>query len=331
MKIKLYTLVILAALIATSCFKEDDKVEPHAIGDNKIGQVTMGTSYTDQVYFDLATNMFLKTNDIEAWDIGFSCGEDDWELYINTSRGMKVATSGSTDFASVTSSDGLDFDYDKPDGNPDSTAFGMWYAHQGDSIISNEEVYVINLGHNLNFNPKGFGKISIKAIPNGYKVHYAKLDGSKEQNFVVLKSDKYNLKFLNVTNGLVDIEPEKDKWTLHFTRYATYVVNDLGVAEDYQVVGVLLNRNECSAAQDTIYNFNEITLSDTAHFNFSSALDQIGYEWKFYDFDNSVYIIVPNQNFIIKDHQGLFYKLRFIDFYSPTGEKGSPQFEYVKL
>jgi hypothetical protein len=306
-------------------------IEPHTPSSNYIGQVTLGPYYTNQVYFDLPSNQFVKINNIEDWDLGFTCDESRWEIYINTSRNMKVARTGSTDFASVTSSDGLDFIYDKSDGNPDSTAIGTWFTPQGDSIVSNNEVYVVDLGQNSNFNPIGFVKISLKAVPNGYQVKVAKLDGTNPQSFVVLKSATHNLQFLSLSNGVIDIEPEKDAWTLHFTRYTTYVYTDLGVAEDYQVVGTLLNRNKCSAALDTTFAFADITLADTVHFDFSSALDRIGYEWKYYDFDNSIYTIVPDQNFIIKDHKGLFYKLRFIDFYSPTGDKGTPQFEFVQL
>jgi len=57
----------------------------------------------------------------------------------------------------------------------------------------------------------------------------------------------------------------------------------------------------------------------------------IGYEWKYYNFDAALYTIEPGLAYVIRDRDGFYYKLRFIDFYSEGGEKGYPKFEYVRL
>jgi len=36
-------------------------------------------------------------------------------------------------------------------------------------------------------------------------------------------------------------------------------------------------------------------------------------------------------NYVIRDRDGFFYKLRFIDFSNDMGEKGYPKFEFVRL
>ena len=59
--------------------------------------------------------------------------------------------------------------------------------------------------------------------------------------------------------------------------------------------------------------------------------DVIGYDWKYYDFDDGVYTIEPDHNYVIRDRDGFIYKLRYIDFYSDLGEKGYPTFEFVRL
>ncbi len=91
-----------------------------------------------------------------------------------------------------------------------------------------------------------------------------------------------------------------------------------------------------SVALDTISDFNEIALSDTNNFEFSSALDKIGYDWKELIGDVNTgdvyYEIRFNYNYIIKVNNLYYYKLRFINFYDPeSGEKGYPTFELQRL
>ena len=42
-------------------------------------------------------------------------------------------------------------------------------------------------------------------------------------------------------------------------------------------------------------------------------------------------VLIPDMNYVIRDRDGFFYKLRFIDFNNDMGEKGYPKFEYVRL
>lgn len=52
-------------------------------------------------------------------------------------------------------------------------------------------------------------------------------------------------------------------------------------------------------------------------------MDEIGYDWKYYDLSGSgKYIIYQKKVFVIRDQQGYLYKLRFIDFYDNNGQKG---------
>ncbi len=89
-------------------------------------------------------------------------------------------------------------------------------------------------------------------------------------------------------------------------------------------------------ALDTAMEFSQISISDTATLEFSLELDKIGYDWKQLIGDvnsgNVSYEVKPNFNYIIKDGNSYFYKLRFVNFYNPeTGEKGFPVFEYQRL
>jgi hypothetical protein len=91
-----------------------------------------------------------------------------------------------------------------------------------------------------------------------------------------------------------------------------------------------------SVALDTTLAFSDINLSDTLLMDFSLNFDKIGYDWKELIGDvntgNISYETKLNYNYIIRDEQLAYYKLRFISFYNPeTGEKGYPTFEYQRL
>jgi hypothetical protein len=117
---------------------------------------------------------------------------------------------------------------------------------------------------------------------------------------------------------------------MKFTRYATMLTTDDGEQYPYLVTGVLLNPYQVSVALDTS-DFFAIELKDTANYTYTGKLDFIGYDWKFYNFDDGVYTIVPGLNYIIRNNDGYHYKLRFTDFYDEFGVKGTISFETAKL
>ena len=99
----------------------------------------------------------------------------------------------------------------------------------------------------------------------------------------------------------------------------------------YLVTGTLSNINGVMVAIDSSKAFSDITMSDVQSLSFSNHIDAIGYNWKSFDLDNTKYEVLPNRNYIIKDVEGNFYKLRFIDFFNEQGERGYPKFEYQLL
>ena len=65
--------------------------------------------------------------------------------------------------------------------------------------------------------------------------------------------------------------------------------------------------------------------------NYTKALDGIGHDWKYYDFDAGIYTIRPNMNYLIRSVTGYYFKLRFTAFYNRDGLKGYPVIEYQRL
>jgi hypothetical protein len=118
---------------------------------------------------------------------------------------------------------------------------------------------------------------------------------------------------------------------LQFGKYSTLLFTDVGDPYPYLVTGVLLNPYKTVAAMDTIHQFEEVSFNIAEKQNFVIQKDIIGYEWKDYDFDNGMYQVDPEKIYILKNRIGYYYKLRFIDYYNSTGEKGFPTFEFLRL
>ena len=67
------------------------------------------------------------------------------------------------------------------------------------------------------------------------------------------------------------------------------------------------------------------------NYNFSNNQDQIGYNWKSYNLQNNLYVINDEWVYLIKDEEGRYFKMQFIDFYNDVGIKGYPKFKIQEL
>jgi hypothetical protein len=330
----------IAALL-TSCFKEDEKVPPHDPGNVKTVVIEMTNNYKYQVYFDLSSEAVVGTNEKKTWDLGFECGANGWHILLNTSNFMLAAKTGITDFSLSLDTAGLKFKYDESTGNLDSTAIGNWLSIDPiDSIILyTHEVYVIDRGYDELGNLRGLRKIVFESWEaSRYTFRYANLDGSGEQTFTVTKDPSVGFVNFSFDGGgqQLILEPPVYDWDLIFTQYTTLLFTDEGDPYPYLVTGALSNPMTIAVHQDTLMDFTAIDLEFAEGLAYNSIRDEIGYDWKDVVGDlgsgNVSYVIVPGKNYLIRDWQGFYYKLRFVEFYSMTsGEKGYPTFEMQRL
>ena len=334
MRLKINIILLLLLIVFSSCFKEEEMVEPHKPGDVFTSSVKLGQYYKFQVYFDLSTGMDVASNDRNIWDLGFDASDEGWNITLNSSKFMYAANTGLTDFQSVTDTAGLDWNFDNANGHPDSTAIREWLKITLTDTSYPKNVYVIDLGLNELGVPQGLKKVIFEELKNGlYNFKFANVDGSEEYSFTITKDPSLNIVCFSFEDGgkQIEIQPEKNGWDLLFTQYTDLLYTNENDPYPYIVTGVLLNSNSVEAAFDTTMNFNDISIDNILDFDFSSAQNKIGYDWKYYDFDNTVYTVFSNYNYIIRDVEGYFYKLRFIGFYNNQGEKGFPTIEYQKL
>lgn len=316
------TIGFISALLLFACRKEEIAIPKHDPGNVITASVNMEDDYRWQIYFDLKTNSVVGKNRKNAWDLGFETSADGFHVILNAAKFMSVYKTSETDFNSVTTVSG-DQKYDAISGDIDSTAIGDWRTEK--------PVYIIDRGVDALGNT--LDKVKFQLLnydASSYTIQFANLDNTGFKNMTFAKDSLYNFSFLSFNNGgeIVAIEPPKKDWDLCFSQY-TELLFDGNENIYYLVTGCLLNRYDTKATMTEEIGFDEINFSTTTNVPFSAAVNAIGYDWKEYDFVS--YVVDVKKNYIIQDSEGLYYKLRFIDYYSEQGAKGSPKFEFQQL
>lgn len=319
-------------LLFSACFKEETPIPRPPQGDTEVVQIPLTSKYDKQFYFDLFTNQIVASNNNEAWDLAFDANDNGYHIWLNSSKLMQAWNTNTKDFERITSATGAKWNWDYSDGDIQKNAIGEWGIFSNGNVISNKHVYVIDRGVNRNENNLGRRKVVFESLENGtYTIRFSRLDGGDQHTIEIPKDNRYNRVYVSFDNGgeVVKIEPEKNTYDLIFTRY-THIFLEFDTLP-YLVTGALLNTLNVKAAKDSTLNFDDITIADLDKFNFSNNRDAIGYDWKSFDISIEKYDIIAGKFYIVKDQEGNYYKLRFLDFFSDTGERGFPKFEYQRL
>lgn len=315
---KQYFTLLMISLGLFSCEKGEIAINKHEQGD-VITQATGKSTYANQLYFDLGTNTFVKENKKTDWDIAFGCGNHHQLILSNTSKSVSVARKNNASFSEVTTLENLEFVFESSTGHPDSTAFHNW---------TYSDVFVIDLGYNESGIAQGYGKI--KLLNNTESLctfQYGLLNDITPKTYTIDKNSDYNAIFFSIkTESVISVEPPKADWDLCFTQYIYYFHE---FDTPYLVSGVLLNRTDANAYLHQSKDYPALSIDDIIASDFSANIDVIGYSWKV--FNSSNYTVDNTMNFIINSTEGIYYKLRFIDFYNDSGEKGFPKFEYQQI
>jgi len=309
-------------LLVMACKKEEIPVKKHESGEIITSSFEMGSDYRNQAFFDLGTNSFVAQNVKTIWDLGFEASPSGWHVILNSANVMAVARVENTMFNAVTDTIGLTWHWDANTFHLDSTAIGDWR--------NSTAIYVVDRGMDYLGLHRGFAKLKLMHVtPTSYTFMLANLNGSNQQQITIEKDTTLNFMAFSIATGtVVEVEPPKNNWDISFTQFTHYFEQE---EMAYLVTGVLLNPNGVEVAKVFDKEFAQITSDDINNYTFTSAINTIGYEWKYYDFDAGTYLTLPSKNYILKSTEGDYYKLHFIDFYNAQGDKGTPTFELQKL
>jgi hypothetical protein len=328
---RILSFILLLSLLVQSCFKEEEMIPPHEQGDLEEGQVALGSLYEHQAYFDLQTNLEVSASSILDWDLSFESAPGGWTIRLNSAKFMLAGNSGDTVFNAELHAEDLAMNFDHSGGDPDSTAMARCFEQSGDSIRPSRFVYLLDRGSDSQGNALGYKKVQLDRQGEDYLLRLADPEQGVDSTVLIRRDPDLDRIYYSFDHGIRNIAPLPDQWSLLFTRYTTMLVTDEGEDYPYLVVGALLNPNGVAAALDTIHDFMDLEMNDAAELEFTTRQDVIGWEWKYYNFDEGLYTIEPGRHYVIRDRDGYFYKLRFVDFYSSEGVKGYPTFEFVRL
>lgn len=333
---KLFLLFAVLLVFLSSCFKEDERIQPHPRGNVVVDTIAMGQLYQWQFYYDLSQQKEVSKNDKNNYDLAFDCRAELGLIWLNTAAFMRIKHTGKTDFDAVKDTIGAPWKFDKSTYELDSNAIGLLYDTL--SMIVDSEVIVVDRGIDAFGNYLGFYKIQLLSYDGQkYTLKYGSLKGTDSKITEIIKNPAINYSYLsfNESPAVFDQEPPKEKWDLLFTQYTTLLFTDQGEAYPYLVTGILTNPFKVVIAEDTTLDFNTITMSQAKSLSFSAHRDIIGYDWKDVVGDvtsgNVSYVMRPKVLYVIRDTEGRYFKLRFVGFYSKTGEKGFPAFEFAEL
>ncbi len=316
--------ILSVLLVATlsSCLKDELPVPKQVRGEAMTMMTCMGTGYQDQLWVDVSEGMVRSSNAYVAWDLAFESTPDGWHIYLNGAKKMMALNKGAVDISQPHDTVGMGVQgrIDAPSGDPDSTAFGDWRG--------TNNVYVLDLG--LNYLGQSLGRRKVRFIEASsaeFRFEVALLDGSQLTTVTVPKDASRMFTCYKVGSGVVPIEPPRGQWDFVVTKYTHQFYDPF---MPYLVTGVL-SANGVRVAVVPDAELENVTLADTLAHPFRTSRDAIGYDWKYYSFETSSYIVDRNKVYIVQDMDGHFFKLHFVDFYNEQGRAGCPQFEVVPL
>ena len=361
MKNSKYTLKLILALVAVgflnACDSEDDqpKVDPavsSAIIDAEVG----GANQPNQVFIDFSSKTQTVVNRA-SWDLGFYSGSE-FRVILNNPASMLAQSIDKNDLAQVTAEDTvgmgakMDIDaifgslfgapaewlpqaqtwMDQPDGSLEGTAIAEVSA-----TADQNKVYIINRGKNADGTARGWMKARFLRDGSGYKMQYAEINSATFSELQITKNSDYNFNYVNLNQGLVNVEPEKKRWDICFTIFTNLLPIDATTKIPYAYKDfVIQNRAFIEVAEVAVADFTyaDFTYANSTDLNYSSDLTTIGSNWRIVaqpgsDKETGVN---PDIFYVVKDSDNNYYRLKFTRMLDPvSGERGYPQIQYDLL
>ncbi|MFN8298836.1 MAG: T9SS type A sorting domain-containing protein [Chitinophagales bacterium] len=294
--------------------------------------VSLNAGNTEMVYYNLATGQKTTTSNTD-WHIAVTARASQFPsaplggttIRINEANGVHVyyvpnasaATFNAVDTTGFASWSQLhDSDTAMDEGALNSNRnkanffdFGWGVYNQSSHNVVGDSVYVFTLPGG------GVKKLLVESLvyDTAFIITYTDIDNSNPQTLHIRKADYPGKNFVYVnmlTNQVLDKEPANNTWDIQFLKYAA-----LDVLPDsaYPVVGVWSNKSANIARRTGV----ESTSNDNTGLSYSRRLNTIGWNWKYYDFQNNAYQVEDSLSYFIQTYGGLEYKLVF------TGYTGS--------
>lgn len=357
MKISIKILILSLLFISVSCLKEDDGIITIApIQGSTLEPEVGGPNQPNQIWVDLSTGEMKGTNRT-SWDLGLYSG-DQFAVILNTGALMSASpVEGFTELSQVNSQNQSGLmqlvqvaNFDPNNINYIDNVAGN-YLNNGTVIDEENKIYLINLGYEIPngpFNPgssyaagslRGWKKVKISREGNdGYKIQYAGLDETTINEAFVSKDTNYNFSFFSLASGnVMDIQPPKTDWDICFTVFVNEVADNSGNTQGSYIYTDFVMTNTMAETGAYQVVTNETTLlEDYGNFTAADVVESsfiyddhraIGANWR----TVPGAIVRKDRFYVLKDPNGVLFKIRFISMSDASGYRGHPVFEFEPL
>ncbi len=327
----LLTVIFLITVLA-SCEKTETPYpipERPNVSDSMIeDQLFYGDDYNNQIFYSFKSGV-VATNHVSAWDLYFTTRADSNEVRMNGALGHLLYLTEATNMSAINSTYAFDYRlwrYDHPNGLMGTSGAGILNNSEAIGKIwvlkANNETYKIKF-------------ISIDA--QKYELEVAKgINSTQTQQFTIEKDTNVTHQYFSLEEGVVAIEPPKTLWDLEFVtfRHIYEGYNQDGTDFLYPVAGVLLNPYNTKGARDTTISFDYFQFTKDAferNLRLVPNRDVIGWNWKEVDINTVKYTVRPRIVYVVRDMEGVLWKLHFFGFHNDLGQNGYPQFRFEPL
>ncbi|MEY2918505.1 MAG: hypothetical protein RIS73_2219 [Bacteroidota bacterium] len=346
-------LVAIVAGIFTACKKDTDPIiiVPPSTGAqvqlSGLAGSEAGSAAANSVYLDLSADR--QTTALRSgWDLGFYCAAD-FRVILNnnSSAGAKVLTS--SDIATVGAADTIGLTLATSQTNPLPEQL-VWFDNVAGDITktvipavsatdADNKVIILNRGIGGGIAARAWIKLRVlRSASGGYTLQYAGIQESTFKTLQIPKDAAYHFKFVSFENGIVEGQPEKEKWDLvwSYSLFETnfgagqvpYNFSDL-IAVNY-LAGVTVAQKvyaDATIAAAAFAAFNKDSVANTTLVNNRWG---IGSSWRSTQPATGARL---DRFYIVKDASGNYYKFKCLSMGVGTdgGTRGKPEFKYTLI
>lgn len=344
--------------VIASCTDKDPIIVPDNTSkgkqvalDGNVGSQT-GDAAGNSIFVDFSTDAVTPVLR-QSWDLGFYCDAEFRVMLNNTTAAMAYVTD-QTDMAAVGAADtagivmalnltdlspALFERLDDIEGDISKTAIPAIHTNDADN-----KVVIINRGTAGAVAARDFYKVRI--LRNGadaYTLQYASLDATTFKTITINKDPRYSFQYVSFDDGAITAHPAKNDWDIQWslavykaafsaTEMVPYAFSDLVLINHWngtQAVEKTYTTKEEAAAAYEAYGKDDLSKE-----TFSSNRWTIGKNWRLTAAPGATAPVgtIKTKFYIVKDHEGNAYKLKFLSFLSEDGGvRGRPEIKYVLI
>jgi hypothetical protein len=294
--------------------------------------VLLGSQYANQSFYSMADGEKANVTNND-WDLQFATSQRSASIRVNDSKLIEVYVLANPDTSNWSSIDttgmiqlfnaDTSWEYGAFNnvGSRQHPDYGCMY-YTGTGQLKGHRIFVIKLNNGQ------YKKFWVKSLDYyDYTILIGNLDNTDEQTIMLDKADYssknfvyYDLENMEVKN----LEPSAEDWDLVFRKY--YAMDSLSFLPFNRVTGALSNLHVQTAE---IRGIPIATVTTDDGYAYTNFINNIGYDWKHYDYDNMVYEIDIDLGYFVKTPLGDVYKIVFTGFSGAIN--GRIDFQKTKL